>query len=253
MKINYPEALTFLQAYYTTNNTHLAKLGGYKDGGYVTDFRAVQQAKLLISGGVGSNVRFESDFHEINDTAQLLLIDPTVSILRMIVRGFYHFTKPTQSGFRSLSEVLNFLYLKKHFTLVKKYLGTQLNINELIQTYAPSLQLGQVFLKLDIEGFEYELLSDILANKAMFGGICIEFHNLEIAANIEKIKSFLEQLSFNIVHISINEACMAEHQYPSLLEISLSPKNADTLFSSYDSAYYLQNANMLHNKTIVFG
>jgi len=252
MKIRYPEVLAFLQQYLVDNNAYLAKLGGYKDGGYVTDFRAVDQAKLLISGGVGSNVRFESDFHEINGNARLLLIDPTVSVLRMIVRGFYHFAKTGQSGFRSLSEVLNFLYLRKHFTLIKKYLGTQFTISELMKTYASSLQQGEVFLKLDIEGFEYELLDGILENKTMFGGICIEFHNLEIASNIEKIKSFLQALSFDIVHISINEACMAEGQYPSLLEISLRPKNAAQLFPNYDHAYYLQNANMLDKSTIVF-
>jgi len=108
MKIQVPENLGFINKHLASNHPYLVKLGGFKDGGYVADYFALIKSKLLVSGGVGSNVRFESDFYDVNQQVNIVLVDPTVSVVRMIVRGFYHFVKKGQSGFRSLSEVMNY-------------------------------------------------------------------------------------------------------------------------------------------------
>ena len=62
-------------------------------------------SQIFISGGVGSDVRFESDFYEINHDVKVVLIDLNVSVAKMFFRPFYLFLKPNESGFRSLSEV----------------------------------------------------------------------------------------------------------------------------------------------------
>ena len=120
MFLEYPSELSFIKQYLTDNNPNFSsKLGGYKDGSYVADYRSIFMSQFLFSGGVGSNVRFESDFYEINKELKVVLIDPTVSVTRMFIRAFYHFLKPQESGFRSLSEVLNYLYFKNEVSFSK--------------------------------------------------------------------------------------------------------------------------------------
>jgi len=247
--IQIPTELNFLKSYTIYDYPYQVKLGGYKDGGYVTDFRLVLQTQLLLSGGVGSNVRFESDFFEINNDIKVIMVDPTVSIFRMFLRAFYHFFKINQSGFKSLSEVFNFLYFKNKSELIRKYLDNTFTISQILENY--NCDKSSVFIKLDIEGFEYELLSSMLDQKEYFTGICIEFHSLEKVSNQHKLEKFLRDLDFNIINISVNETCLLENDFPSILEISLVPKGLNQHFVDFNSSYYLQSSNGFNGKTIV--
>ena len=249
MKINYPEKLFFLKEYCTKNVDFLVKIGGYKDGGYAVDYRSILQSKILISGGVGSNVRFESDFYDINQNCGIILIDPTTSLLRMLIRGVYHFFKKNQSGYRSLSDVLNYLFLKKKSLLIKKYLGNKFNLNDIKKDYINLKYKNNIFLKLDIEGSEYELLPSIIENKSMFSSICIEFHGLDIESNVNELILFIEKLNFDIIHISINELSLNQTNVPSILEISFAPKNC---FNTFDFSEFLQNSNTFNNEPYFF-
>lgn len=248
MKMVIPKELEFLKKYYNSSSKFQVKLGGFKDGGYVTDFRSVLRSELLISGGVGSNVRFESDFIDIHSSAKVILIDPTVSVPRMFLRSFYHFIRKNQSGFRSLSEVFNFLYFIKKSILIKKYLGKDFTIENLMKKFAES---KNVFLKLDIEGFEYELLESILKYKELFTGICIEFHNLDLTENCFKLDSFINKLDFDILNVSVNEVCLIDNKLPSVLEISFLPKYPLYWPIDFNDNFYLQNSNALNSDNIV--
>lgn len=249
MKINYPENLVFLKEFNSQNTDFKVKLGGYKDGGYALDYRAVVNSNFLISGGVGSNVRFESDFYDINQNCKIILIDPTTSLLRMIFRGIYHFFRKNQSGFRSLSDVLNYIFLKKKSLLIKKYLGYSFNLNDIIKSYIDSNSVSSVFLKLDIEGSEYELLPSIIENKSIFSSICIEFHGLDKDSNVDALKLFIKNLNYDIIHISINELSLSENSVPSILEISFAPKNC---FTTFVLSKFLQNSNTFSNELYFF-
>jgi hypothetical protein len=252
MIIEIPNKLSFLKQYIKSNN-YCAKLGGYKDGGYVVDYRAVLASDILVSGGVGSNVRFESDFLDIrNGSTHLILIDPTISIFRMITRGFYHFLKKEQSGFRSFSEVFNFFYLRRKATIVGRYLGVDFNLSDVLNSELIK-KSSHIFLKLDIEGSEYDLLDSINLNSTQITGICIEFHDLSSDNNIFKLKYFLEKLDFDIISISINEDTLSVDGYPEILEISLCPSKGTTSgLESVEKYLYLQNSNGLNSELLAF-
>jgi len=252
MKIQIPENLSFIKKHFSGPNQYLVKLGGFKDGGYVADYFSLIKSKVLISGGVGSNVRFESDFYDINQSIKIVLVDPTVSVIRMIVRGFYHFAKKGQSGFRSLSEVMNYFFLIQYAKLIKKYLGTSFGVNEVLAEMKLNLSETDVFIKLDIEGAEYDLLNNIVQIKQNLTGVCIEFHDLHHAGNRDKLMNFLEDLNFFIVHVSVNEVCVTNSSYPSVLEISLVPRttvgeNGQKLEAD---ELYLQASNTLDHELI---
>ena len=258
-RLEIPPSLQFLKEYWEAHRRWLVKLGGFKDGSYVADYYAVIQSKYLVSGGVGSNVRFESDFRDLQPNVHMVLVDPTVSVLRMIARGLYHFGRRQQSGYRSLSEVLNYLYLRKHFSLIPKYLGQHFLISGLAQNMGAEITAKQIFLKLDIEGAEYALLDDIVSIKEGLTGLCIEFHDLDLPSHREQLHRFLALLQFDLIHVSVNEVCLNPGGFPSILELSLAPPAQEQVHGGALTANtdiherYLQSANALDGETYYLG
>lgn len=251
MLIEIPNKLSFLKKY-INSKAFLTKLGGYKDGGYVVDYVSILNSEILVSGGVGSNVRFESDFVDIKgESLKVILIDPTVSIFRMIFRATYHFFKKNQSGFRSFSEIFNYFYFRKKGKLISKFLNSSFDLNVLFEVELNE-ECKNVFLKLDIEGSEYDLLDSIIEKSLNLTGVCIEFHGLDIDKNVVKLEYFLERLNFDIINISINETCINSEGYPEILEISLSPKRNESLSKNELDYYYLQNSNSLDLEMVIF-
>lgn len=248
MKIDIPSSLVFVKEYFKADSKYLAKLGGYTDGSYVVDYRSVLSSNYLISGGVGSNVRFESDFKLINKDLKLVFIDPTTSKIRMFIRAIFHFFKKGQSGYYSLGEFCNYLQINKHATSIYKYLGKQYTIESVCE----DLQItDRFFLKLDIEGFEYELLDSIVKKKDKIEGICIEFHYLSKSENARLLENFVRQLDFSIINISINELSVNNFGQPDIIEMSFVPKIEISWPKKYDESYYLQNCNLLCGEAVV--
>ena len=143
----------------------------------------------------------------------------------------------------------NYLYFKNKSTLIKQYLNKDFNVSSLLNQF--SCKKNKVFLKLDIEGFEFELLDDIVLNKEFFTGICIEFHNLNITENYLKLSSFIKELDFEILNISVNEVCLTDGCFPSVLEISFLPKLSNDWPLNFNEQYYLQNSNALNSEMII--
>jgi hypothetical protein len=84
-----------------------------------------------------------------------------------------------------------------------------------------------VFLKMDIEGGEYDLLPDIIASaksgQRKFSGMCIEFHEID-----SREKEFLHlitelQSEFRIVHLHANNCVDIVGDFPSVIEVSFAP------------------------------
>ena len=84
----------------------------------------------------------------------------------------------------------------------------------------------RIFLKIDIEGSEYDILEDIIFNKSKIQGIVIEFH--EVSKNIDKIINFTNKLNTDLylVHIHANNYSMKEfNNFPEAIELTYSKKN----------------------------
>ena len=78
----------------------------------------------------------------------------------------------------------------------------------------------KVFLKIDIEGDEYEILNDIKKSSEKIIFLVIEFHDLH--KNIHKIKKFLKGLDLKIIHIHANNyGGIDDYGNPKVIELSL--------------------------------
>jgi hypothetical protein len=84
-----------------------------------------------------------------------------------------------------------------------------------------------VFLKMDIEGGEYELIPEIVrresAQRGYFSGLCFEFH--DIGSRETEFFRLMKQLSqeFSIVHIHANNSVRLTRDFPDFVEITLVP------------------------------
>ena len=191
------DVLNYLITHRPFNNK--IRLGVQRDGGYVIvdgyDY------DFLISGGVGPDISFEFDFMErykING----VVLDGTV-------------------------EAPN---LPEGLTFVKKNIGSSnnehlSNLVEYIQDY------NNIFLKLDIEGAEWDLLTSDFGNHlSKIKQITIEIHYA--FSNNPKILQSLELLSktHHIAHIHENNNChtffnIGGNNYPEVLELTLLRKD----------------------------
>ena len=165
------------------------RLGIDRDGGYVIvdgyDY------DFIISGGVGPDISFEFDFMKKYD------IDGVIF----------------DSGNYS-----NISFPNK-MTFINKNIDSINNLLEYVQNYK------NIFLKLDIEGGEWELLNSLFANYLNnVKQIVIEVH--DIFSNPKALQS-LKNLSktHHIVHVHENNNChnfikIGENDYPNTLELT---------------------------------
>jgi hypothetical protein len=98
-------------------------------------------------------------------------------------------------------------------------------------------QGDHLFLKMDIEGGEYRVLSQILKHQSRFVGFAAEFHNCDI--HIKEIERFVSELRMTVVHVHANNfrPVRCGRTVPEALEITFSRQTASgpaTLPSTLD-------------------
>jgi hypothetical protein len=79
----------------------------------------------------------------------------------------------------------------------------------------------QIFLKCDIEGGEYRILDELMANQHRFTGLAMEFHDVDLQR--ERITRFLQGLTeFTLVRIHANNfGGIDDRGDPLVIEITL--------------------------------
>ena len=204
----------FLKPHYV-NKDKLIRVGSLDDGGYVVPISNIQDSEILISMGISDNWDFEKDFSKIS-SAKILAYDDTITSKYWINRfkkDLLKFLKLKIFKPRKIYKMFQFIdfiiFFKKNnknkFFL--KRVGNdknsininEINLNEIKDNH-------KIFLKIDIEGSEYEILDQIVSIKKKILGMVIEFH--EVSSNLDKIKKFLKALE--------------NDQFPSAIELTIS-------------------------------
>ena len=199
-------------AYETPKN--LIRIGSAEDGGYVTSKKAIVASEYLLSGGISFNPEFEIDFYHINPKSKMVLIDGSITNLHFLLGPFVR-KLMGKSFTRALLRTGEFFYIKRRSTFIKEFINDEKNISWFLKHFS---EKAKGYLKLDIEGSEWILLTDILKNQDCFNGISIEFH--DVPSNIKYLENFVSQLDHKIVFIEINGGAGFENGMPKVLEIS---------------------------------
>ena len=201
---------------------NLLRIGGDNDGGYLVESASIEKTKALISMGIGKNWQFEEDFIS-NKAIEIHAYDHTVRgsfwpkffIKRFLSVLIGRFSAP----YNAVTTYKNFLsFFKDRAVLFSEKIGSQEDGATNLKKTIKRIKDQPIFLKIDIEGYEYEILDEINVNSALLSGMVIEFH--KVSEHIDEIKSFIDAFELELVHIHPNNNRIDEQGNPRAIEIS---------------------------------
>lgn len=186
------EGQTFLRSLLTSNlkkyNTYdeqgpikLIRLGRSYDGGYVVPEIALERSDAVLGYGVSDDISFEEDFsNKYNKNSygfdcSIDKIDIENSLVRFIPECI-------ASGDTSKS--------KNNFSTFKQ------------QIQKLGLENKKLFIKMDIEGAEYDAFPDIIDYSENITGIAMEIHTNE---GLEKALSLISTINQNFYLVNLHE------------------------------------------------
>lgn len=173
---------------YKTDLT-LKRVGPINDGGYILPSN-LSSVDFCISPGVAASFEFERQLKK-DWNIDSILIDGTLE-------------KSLAEKIESLNE---FKFIKKN--LANKDTKNHISIDHLLK----SLEGKKLILQMDIEGYEYEILSNIKEkNLKQFDHLIVEFHDFfQIKKGIfnRKLFKIINKVNkyFTLVHIHPNNCC----------------------------------------------
>jgi hypothetical protein len=199
------------------HNYYLERIGKENDGGYLINSEAILKSDYLLSFGIFDDWSFEKNFIKYNKSAKIFCYDDIISFnfifIRSIKKIILDLIKLKFSNiFRNLYTILDYIFINNKIKFYKKKITTG-DIQEIIKN------LDKVFLKVDIEGSEYDILEDILKVQNKMSALIIEFHDID--KNRAVIENFIQRLELNLTHIHPNNyGKLDKNNDPIIIELS---------------------------------
>lgn len=213
----------------------LIRLGNENDGGYLVEKKSLLNSEALLSFGVDHDWSFEEDFKK-NNNCIIHTYDGSVGPkffakklkMRFVgtfknrSREYFNVTKYwiiLPFKFYSFFKIFKSHHGPNHY---EKYIGNGLDMLNLKQVICnlPS-NIKNIFLKIDIENSEYEILDEILKIGHLLTGLVVEFHSVN--KNIEVVENFIKSFQLKLVHIHINNyGLLVNEDIPDVVELSFS-------------------------------
>jgi len=202
--------LTVYSVYDANGPIKLVRNGRDGDGGYIVPEEALKQADALIGYGVADDISFEEEFSN-KYGKESYGFDCSVKSID-IKNKLTHFI-PECIG------TDKFLYGNARSSNITSFAQQLQNLN---------LVGKKLFIKMDIEGAEFEALPEILKDAKDITGVTMEIHfyqRRDRVSNALKLLSLLEQ-DFFLVHAHGNNCCNtfttknSKGSVPRVLELS---------------------------------
>ena len=213
----------------------LIRIGRANDGGYVIPQSSVEMADFLISFGVSDDWSFEEHFKKINPQIRIHAYDHTISRTVFglsLLRGILKLPLG-KTSFDNLSQRWKlFASYNRFFVGEARHFPERIsNCTDHKRIVTPAIAFqrsssDRIFLKVDIEGDEYQIIEDLVQLADRVSGMVVEFH--EITRNrtsfLESIHSL--QMVYDIVHFHANNfAPIAPDGLPDTLELTFVRKS----------------------------
>ena len=201
----------------------LIRIGGKNDGGYLVEINSFKSSDYLISLGVSTDWSFEKEFIQ-NKNLKFKAYDGSIhedfwqNWKKKSIRKLLRF---------SFKDFFKYLKIKKEFNLFfnnenleLSFIGNKDGQKKLKDIFS-GLNYINIFLKIDIEGSEYDVLEDILTFEKIIIGLVIEFHSC--IKNLNKIINFIDKTNLTLVHIHANNYDFVNKDgVPDTLELTFS-------------------------------
>ena len=153
---------------YQVDFSNLIRIGPKTDGGYVVDKRVLKRTDILATCGLNDDWEFEKNFSKKNKNAKIIAFDHTVTSkfwskrFKKDILSLLLFKKLKINKILDVFKYIDYLNFfrnnKKHYQkkiVFKKRHEKEITISDILR------KNKKVFLKIDIEGDEYKILSDI--------------------------------------------------------------------------------------------
>lgn len=205
--------MTVKPGFILSDCSHRTRLGIARDGGYVICRDDMKEADFLLSFGLSSEWSFEQKFAMSNPNSPIHIYDYSVGLIVFIENFFRECIKflAWRSNFRLITEKLRviFRYIsffrngRLHF---RSRIASPLhgNLDVSIAEVFSRVTSNKIFLKVDIEGSEYRVLSEIFEFKDRIVGIAIEFHDVNFMFDKFNDALILLNKAFDIIHVHGN-------------------------------------------------
>jgi len=189
----------------------LVRLGSPRDGGYLVDERLLQSD--LMSFGISGDWSFEKHWRNRNPEAIIETYDGSISWPYFATTAVLSLLRPHKLKLilRNFFTALEYwTFLKKQTRFARLFIGNKTHkgwctYDTLVSNTTCKSPL---FLKIDIEGHEYEILVEIIKHRELLSGLAIEFH--QPISNLKIIENFVSQLGLAICNIHANN-CLPKH------------------------------------------
>lgn len=236
--MNVPERFQFLLPF----ECQLVRLGANHDGGYVVAVKSLDNSTSLISLGMASEWSFDTDFLSYRKSIGYVACDRTSGFLVHCFWALRTIINRPRTCFNAslglLRTAIRFLRLvppwpfNRRRVFVRKWIKSEVCdahreviITELLGRASPHCG---IFIKMDIEGEEYEVLPKIAQierdKPGTFVGLCIEFHDIaNRESDFTRVVNDLQGI-FAIVHLHVNNIVPVDADFPNVLELSFAPQ-----------------------------
>jgi hypothetical protein len=238
---------TILSMIHPVVTDDLERIGRDTDGGYLINRKSLIDADM-VSFGINDDWSFEAHFHRLYN-GRIEMYDGSVSVDK-----FRHDANNILLSFFSLAFVYSCIRIPGYFNkLIKKYKESKTlyknfknftaldriafhskfvsdveddGFESIEQILGKNKSGKKIFLKIDIEGYEYRILKSVSLHAENITGMAIEFH--DVLYNYEKFSSCITELckDFHISHVHANNYSMRNKMdFPQVWEITFIHKS----------------------------
>ena len=191
----------------------LIRVGSRFDGGYVVCKNDLDQSNCLLSFGISDDWNFESEYSKLQPNSTIHAYDFSVNLSTFLTKMLGSFPRLMLGRitliefFRRVSLPLNYCYFFQKKSIHFKERLTNPVVTEIdvsVSKVFSRTDSQKIYLKVDIEGFEYRILEEVLKYSHRITGVVIEFHEINFLE--EKFRLAISQMStsFEIVHVHGN-------------------------------------------------
>jgi hypothetical protein len=209
-KASLPKFLTPLKSEF------LVRCGRDYDGGYIVDSRDIKSADVLLSFGISDDWSFEKEFYGLSHIPVVAYDASTFPALKKKIKNSIIRLNPIKLVKALIRLVDYFLFFKSNRIHIRQFVGFDLptnlvSMNSVIADLDKRFGAGsKIFLKIDIEGWEYRILEEICSISPRLTGLVVEFHDVDI--HLEKIEHFTKMLTLGIAHVHANNFTPINHK-----------------------------------------
>ena len=203
---------------------NLIRLGNDNDGGYLVCREDIEKSQVLLSLGISDDWTFEADYSKKTRNG-ILAFDGAITMrfwLKKILAAVFH---------RNPKKICDWYRQSKFFSgkhiLVNMFVGFSqhergfISFKEIFDIFPEQITGKAVYLKVDIEGWEYRILDDLVYFAPCLTGLAIEFHDVDL--NLAKIESFVNSFPMNVVHVHANNfGYRLNNGIPTVIEVTFS-------------------------------